>query len=219
RADGQRPTIFLRIDQDRLAAITDPTNQQTILGYEPDDGGPTSGLLDSVQSPTGAVTVVDYKPLDYPPGVVVKDVRVTDGSGKDVLAERTFSIDPQGNLQHNYTGYPDYQPTDGSDALFDSGDPDYRYSTTLSDGTSTVKSTYNSLHLLVSQEVSVQQGPVMVPSQHQVYTYPRLPSPYSPDHLPGNYAKPAKVALTYYGNTGTRTVTTSSDYNDYGELV
>jgi YD repeat-containing protein len=195
--------------------------QQTQLSYS------SAGLLDTVESPTGARTVVDYDtplPDDEPGLVVVKSVRVTDANDSDVLARRDFTIDPQDNPQHhNYTGYPDFD-TGSGDGLFDSGNTDYRYSTELSDGTSTVRSTYNSLHLLTSREVfAPQRGEgSRAQAQLQEFTYPLSnASSWSPDNLPANYSKPTATKLTYgdpiFGST--RSVQTSSDYDDHGQLV
>ena len=54
--------------------------------------------------------------------------------------------------QHNYTGYPQYNAK-GPNALFTSNDAGYQYTTELSDSSSAVEFTYNSLHLLISQKV------------------------------------------------------------------
>ena len=102
-------------------------------------------------SPTGEHATVTYTPLAYEPGVAaVSTVDVTDPHGNQVLPELRFNINPAGDGQHNYTGYPAYNKN-GPNGLFNSGDFGYRYTTELTNGTSTVDATYNSLHLLVSQ--------------------------------------------------------------------
>jgi RHS repeat-associated protein len=212
-------TATLRVGQGRLVGVTDPLGQQTSFGYSPVTGL-TAQLLSSVVSPTGAHTVIRYTPLAYEPDVVVVNtVNVTDPAGVQVLAERHFDIDPPGNSgRHNYTGYPSHVKT-GSDGLFTSGDFGYRYTTELSDGTSTVDSTYNSLHLLVEQKIYLTPpGGAKVLNQTQTYAYPPVTSV---NNLPANYAKPISVTVVYGNPTfgATRTVTTGSAYNDQGELT
>lgn len=217
-AEGITATTTLRIEQGRLAGVTDPLDQQTSFGYSPVTGLPAP-LLSSVTSPAGAHTSITYTPLAYEQGVaVVNDVNVTDAAGAHVLAQRHFNIDPPGNTgRHNYTGYPNHLAA-GSDGLFTSGDFGYRYTTQLSDGTSTVESTYNSLHLLTTQKVYTATPAGTRVNQTQTYTYPTVSSV---TNLPANYAKPVSVTVVYgdavYGPT--RPVTTTSSYNDKGELV
>jgi RHS repeat-associated protein len=215
-AEGITATTTLHLDVGRLTGVTDAVGQATSFGYAPVTGQ-AAELLDSVTSPAGEHTSVTYESLGYEPGVAaVSTVEVTDAHGNPVLPELRFDISPPGDDQHNYTGYPDYNQN-GPNGLFDSGDFGYRYTTALSDGTSTVEATYNSLHLLVAQKVYVRPpGGAQVLDQAQAYTYPAVSSVAS---LPANYAKPTAVTVTYgdpqFGPT--RTVTTTAAYNDQGE--
>ena len=100
--------------------------------------------MTSVASPAGEHTRITYTtPVPGEPGVVVAStVQVTDAAGHPVLPELRFDINPPHNTgSHNYTGYPAYNgkaASCGCDALFDSGDSGYRYTTALTNGTSTV---------------------------------------------------------------------------------
>jgi RHS repeat-associated protein len=220
RAGGVRATVVLEFREDRLWRITDPVDQHTTLAYTAD------GLLESVTSPTGAETAVSYvRPVDQEPALVVVDrVRVVDTRTRnDVLAEREFALDPTDPHQHNYTGYPDYHNSKpGADGLFESGDPGYRYTTELSDGTSTVRSTYNSLHLLTSRQVlAPRPGDASAQAQEQEFTYP-LGQSWSPDDLPANFARPTATKVTYGDpqlDQNRRSVETHSSYDDRGQLV
>lgn len=214
-------TTTLEIDKGLLVRVTDPLHQVTSFGYSSVDGL-TAGLLDSVTSPTGEHTSISYTRVAYettPVVVVVNDVTVTNADRTKVLPTLHFDIDPRDNPnQHNYTGYPDHNNGTGTDGLFNSGDFGYRYSTELSNGTSSVVATYNSLHLLVEQKVFTRDpGGPLVQTQDQTYKYPDVTSVAD---LPPNYAKPTLVTVTY-GNPQfpTRTARTSSDYNDRGLLV
>ena len=217
-AEGVTASVALKIEAGRLTQVTDALGQQTSFGYSPVTGLPDP-LLGSVVSPAGEHTRVTYTPLAYEPElVVVNTVTVTDPARADVLAPLHFIIDPPGNNRHNYTGYPNHVKT-GSDGLFNSGDFGYRYSTELSNGTSTVEATYNSLHLLTTQKVyAATPGQGNVLNQAQTYTYPPVTSVA---HLPANYAKPTATTIVYGDPTygATRTVTTASGYDDRGLLT
>ena len=214
-AEGIVATNTLDITSGRLMGLTDVLGQTTSFGYSAVTGLPAL-LLSSVTSPTGEHTQVTYTPLAYEPGVVaVNTVNVTDSHGNQVLPELRFDISPAGDAQHNYTGYPTYN-SKGPNGLFDSGDFGYRYTTELSNGTSTVDATYNSLHLLLSQRVYTHPaGKAQVLSQAQTWTYPQVTSVAS---LPANYSKPTSLTVAYgdpqFGST--RTVTTTSAYNNQG---
>jgi RHS repeat-associated protein len=214
-AEGIAATSTLGITSGRLTGLTDALGQTTSFGYSSVTGLP-GPLLSSVTSPTGEHTVVSYTPLAYEPGVVaVNTVDVTDAHGNQMLPELRFNINPAGDSQHNYTGYPSYNKN-GPNGLFNSGDFGYRYTTELSNGTSTVDATYNSLHLLVSQKVYIHPpGQAQVLNQAQTLAYPQVTSVTS---LPPNYSKPTALTMTYgdpqFGDT--RTVTTTSAYNDEG---
>ena len=214
-AEGITATTTLAITAGRLMAVSDALGQTTSFGYSSVTGLPAL-LLSLVTSPTGEHTKVTYTPLAYEPGVAVVDtVDVTDAHGSQVLPELRFGINPAGDSQHNYTGYPTYNKN-GPNGLFNSGDFGYRYTTELMNGTSTVDAIYNSLHMLVSQKVYIHPpGKAQELSQTQTWTYPAVTSVAS---LPANYSKPTSLTVAYgdpqFGPT--RTVTTASAYNDQG---
>jgi RHS repeat-associated protein len=212
-------TTTLDIADGQLQTVTDPLKQQTSFGYTTVAGLPGNDeLLQTVTSPTGEQTTVSYASPDYQPDLVTVDtVDFTDPDGTAVLPELHFDINPPANSnQHNYTGYPDYN-NKGPNGLFDSGDTGYRYTTELTNGTSAVDATYNSLQLLVDQQVTLHPGGDATLNQDQTYTYPDV---NSVDDLPPNYSKPTSVTVVYgdpsIGSGATRTVTTASQYNDKG---
>ena len=220
-AEGVTAATTLAFYGGYLQTVTDPMKQKTTFGYT-QLGGLSAQLLSSVAAPTGEDTAVTYTQLAYEKSVAVaSDVKVTDANSRQVLTERHFDLNPSGNQsQHNYTGYPQYN-TKGPNALFASNDAGYQYTTELSNSSSAVEFTYNSLHLLISQKVLTASGPgAFRTSQTQVYCYPVYcpPKVISWTSLPANYAKPTSVAVTYGdpSHKPNRTVTTSSAYNDQG---
>jgi len=222
-ASGHAATITLSLGGGRLATETDALGQKTSFLYQSVSGAPNP-LLSKVVSPTGAQTNIAYTAASYEPGLIsVSSVAVTDADGNQVIARRTFSLDPPGtgNQEHNYTGYPTYNAQSaktGTDALFASGSS-YQYMTSLSDGHSTVLSTYNSLHLLVRRQVeAVNPAAGTEPVQSDTFGYPKV---VSTSQLPPNYGDPTSTS-TVIGNPAggpTRTTTTSSAYNDDGQQI
>jgi RHS repeat-associated protein len=210
----------LSIADGRLQTVTAPLDQRTTFEYAPVAGLPAADeLLRSVTSPSGERATASYTSLAYEPGVVTADtVKVTGPQGDEVLPELEFHIDPSVDTdQHNYTGYPEYNK-DGPNGLFDSGDFGYRYTTELTNGTSTVYATYDSLQLLVVQQLVLQPpGGDRRLDQEQIYGYPKVTSVAS---LPPNYAQPTSTTDIYgdpdVGTGATRTVTTKAEYDDEG---
>ncbi|MFF7183475.1 RHS repeat-associated core domain-containing protein [Streptomyces sp. NPDC008121] len=178
-------------------------------------------LLTGVEAPAGAVTRIGYsQPHGFP---VASSLKVTDSEGRDLTPERTFSLGAEGEYAgHDFTGRGQYP---SADALFDSADADYRYVTELSDGRSTVRSVYNSLHLLKERTASlnVNGEPVPVRSQSLVYEGERdnghVPPPASA--LPANYGRPVKATVTVHDPaTGkSRTTTETARFDEHGREV
>ncbi|MFF7182980.1 hypothetical protein, partial [Streptomyces sp. NPDC008121] len=222
RSDGRKPQIVLHLPEDgRLASVVYPEGQVTKLSYDYEPGGMPGRLLTRVEAPTGAVTRIGYaQPHGFP---VASSVKVTDPDGKNLTSERTFTIAAEGeNAGHDYTGKGQYT---SADELFDSADPDYRYSTELSDGRSTVRSTFNSLHLLKERTASLMVNGQLQPVQTQELQYEgerdngAVPPPAA--DLPANYAKPTRATVTVHdpATGGTRTTQETARFDDHGREV
>ncbi|MFF7183398.1 hypothetical protein, partial [Streptomyces sp. NPDC008121] len=221
RSDGQRPQVVLHLDGGRLTSVVYPEDQAVRLAWDYTPDGQPGRLLTGVESPAGAVTRVSYdRPHGFP---VVSSLKVTDREGRNLSPERTFRISTEGeHAGHDFTGRGQYP---SADALFDSADADYRYVTELSDGRSTVRSVYNSLHLLKERTVhlDVKGEPVPVRTQELVYEGERdggqAPPPASA--LPANYGKPVRATVTVHDpSTGrTRTTTETARFDEHGRQV
>ncbi|MFF7183541.1 RHS repeat-associated core domain-containing protein [Streptomyces sp. NPDC008121] len=221
RSDGRQPEVVLHLDGGRLTSVVYPGDQVTKLGWDYTPEGMPGRLLTRVEAPTGAVTRISYsQPHGFP---VASSLRVTDPQGKGLTPERTFSLGAEGEYAgHDFTGRGQYP---SADALFDSADADYRYVTELSDGRSTVRSVYNSLHLLKERTATLNVNGEQKPVRTQQLEYEgerdngRTPPPASA--LPANYGKPVRATVTVYdpGTGRTRTTTETARFDEHGREV
>ncbi|MFF7183163.1 RHS repeat-associated core domain-containing protein [Streptomyces sp. NPDC008121] len=221
RSDGRRPEVVLHLDSGRLMSVVSPEEQVTRLAWDYAPDGMPGRLLTGVEAPTGAVTRISYdRPHGFP---VVASLKVTDREGKSLAPERTFRLGAEGEQAgHDFTGRGQYE---SADDLFDSADEDYRYVTELSDGRSTVRSVYNSLHLLKERTVSLDANgePQPVRTQELAYEGERengaVPPPAS--GLPANYGKPVRATVTVHDpSTGkSRTTTETARFDEHGREV
>ncbi|MER7960064.1 RHS repeat-associated core domain-containing protein, partial [Streptomyces sp. NPDC096030] len=218
RSDGRQPEVVLHLDAGRLTEVTYPEDQRIRLAWDHTPEGMPGRLLTRVEAPTGAVTRIGY---DAPHGFpVVSSLKVTDQQGKNLTPERTFRLTAEGeHAGHDFTGRGQY---DSADALFDSADEDYRYVTELSDGSSTVRSVYNSLHLLKERTATLEVNGEQKPVRTQELSYEgeredgQTPPPASA--LPANYGKPVRATVTVHDPaTGkSRTTTETARFDEHG---
>ncbi|MFF7183413.1 RHS repeat-associated core domain-containing protein [Streptomyces sp. NPDC008121] len=218
RSDGKQPVITLHLADGRLTSVAYPEDQTIQLAWDYTPEGQPGRLLTRIEAPAGAVTRIGYdQPHGFP---IASSLKVTDREGKDLTPERTFRLGTEGeHAGHDFTGRGQY---DSADALFDSADADYRYVTELSDGQSTVRSVYNSLHLLKERTttLNVQGEQKPVRTQNLAYEGERedgqAPPPASA--LPANYGKPVRAEVTVHDPaTGkSRTTTETARFDEHG---
>ena len=230
RSDGVISTSTVGFDSsDRVQSVTDPVGNAATFAYSPVSGAP-SGIqfLYQVIGPSQAVTTVTYGQFANASGpalVIAEQLDVTDADGNPLAATRTFTMDPAPGTGHNFAGNPNHLSTT-RDALFESADPGYTYTTEISNGSSSTKNTYDSLHRRIERDVTASSDPdddtddVLV--QTQVMTYPDFAQGTS---LDPDYAQPLTTALTassssgptgFTSSSGTRTTTTSHTWDDHG---
>ncbi|MER7960073.1 RHS repeat-associated core domain-containing protein [Streptomyces sp. NPDC096030] len=218
RSDGRQPEVVLHLDGGRLTEVTYPEDQTVRLAWDYTPEGMPGRLLTRVEAPTGAVTRIGY---DAPHGFpVASSLKVTDQQGKNLTPERTFRLAAEGeHAGHDFTGRGQHE---SADALFDSADEDYRYVTELSDGSSTVRSVYNSLHLLKERTATLEVNGEQKPVRTQQLSYEgeredgQIPPPAS--GLPANYGKPVRATVTVHDPaTGrSRTTTETARFDEHG---
>ncbi|GAA3633039.1 RHS repeat protein [Microlunatus ginsengisoli] len=229
RSDGVTASTVVQFQDNMVWTVTDPLGSVATFQYTNVSGSNDNAqYLNQVTGPSGATSVVGYQAADYGSSltlVVAQTLDLLDGNGNKLTPTRTIDLNPNGD-QHNYTGYPTYAGQ-GQDALFDSGDPDYTYSTRLSNGLASTLSTYDSAHRLIDREIDATDDPTVDPVmvQQQTMTYPTIEAP---TNLPGNYFRPLTTAVTYAAKSGpngitaaasTRTTTTSTQYDDHGRVT
>ena len=229
RSDGVVATTTIAVSSTQgVQSVTDPVGQKLSFSYTSVSGAPKP-LLTLITAATGARTAVSYQSPSYQTGLTaVATLRTTDAAGNAVSPVQTFSLDPPGNNRHNFTGYPNHLPTPAEpDALFASGDANYRYTTALTTGATTTLATYDALHRMTGRQITVTpavgQTPVVAQTHDVSYPTPVL----KPTSLPANYGHPTQVALTESSATGPagltasspRTTTSATSYDDHGRLL
>ena len=228
RSDGVVATTTIALTTTSgVQSVTDPAGQKTVFGYTSVAGAPKP-LLTQITAPNGAKTAVSYQSPAYQPSlVVVKTLQVTDANGTAITPAQTFDLDPSGDEQRNFTGYPNHLSTTGNDALFESGDTSYIYSTSLTTGNTTTLTSYDALHRLVNRTVSVAPGVGKIPLVAVVHRPTYATAVRVPGNLPADFAHPSSTALTQstatsaqgITQTPARTTATATDYDDHGRLV
>ncbi len=229
RADGVVASTVVTFDADgRVQRLTDPNGNEAAVTYT---SVPTANeeYVQTVTGPSGAQTGVTYQVVQYAndpnPLTAVNTLDVTDLDGNKLMATRTFDMDPEENgpEQHNYAGYPEYLSST-EDLLFERADPDYRYTTEISNGASGTLSTYDSEHRLVARTVTAQNDAGDVIVQRHAMTYPGF---FPPQALPGNYARPLTTQVQFLSKSGpggmqtkgsARTVQSSQTYDMHGRV-
>ena len=229
RSDGvQATTVIALTTASGVASVTDPACNRTSFDYASVSGA-AKPLVKLITAATAARTVVTYQTPQYEPTLTaVSTLEITDATGKVLSPVRTFSLDPfPANSRHNFTGYPNHVGTGGEDGLFQSGDPDYTYSTSLATGSTTTLATYDALHRLTSRTISVvpAAGQQAIPAQSQTLAYATKVT--TPANLPANFARPSTTSLIQSATTSAagikatspRTTTAQTSYDDHGRIV
>ncbi|RYZ44016.1 MAG: hypothetical protein EOO71_01290 [Myxococcaceae bacterium] len=206
-----------------LVSYQDPAGRKTTFTYG--GGMMQRNLLSRVESPNQLVTTFAYR--------MIQSKKATGELRLDVVSELTrnfqatartvrFNFDPDGNKQ-NYTGYPTYALS-GQDSLLESGNNRYRYRTTVDDGITLTRHTYNNLHLELRTDVYSSSQPTDLISS-TLYSYPDEGADQAfPafNRLSAQYQRPATVEVRTYnpGNTQTfRSMKKETAYNDAGQLT
>ena len=232
RQDGVVSSTAVVFDADRrVSTVTDPVGRVTTFQYAAVQPA-TGRYLRTVIGPAGARSVVTIEPVTFTsPDLtlfIAKQLDVEDSDGNPLAPTRYVTLDPAANSgQHNYAGYPDYLSTDGTDQLFAQADPGYRYSTSIYTDYSATISTYDSLHRLISRQItapSEEDQADDVVQQHD-FAYAGFATPAN---LPANYDRPLGTKVSNWTQSGPNGIVTldaprvnssSNVYDDHGRIV
>lgn len=180
----------------------DPVQGETEFQYREGAAGP---LISEISYPNKLTTKVMYSRIPYKSAGsifhqdVVAKVESSPKAGGDARAIH-YDYSPDGG-DCNYTGYPHHHLAPGGDSLFESNDYEYRYRTSVSDGVTKIKYTYNSLHLLLSTtSTSVSDNKIITKTEIKYvseFGKCQFPSHQNLSEHP-NFQQPASQTITYY---------------------
>jgi hypothetical protein len=185
RSDGVVAITVVEFSAGQLISIINPVGETITCSYRE-----TGGVLERIVSSQGTVTEVSYQEL--PNGFVVDRVRVLDSTSGAELATRKWDI-VGANMARGWPTYP------SEDALWLSGDGEFRYKTQLSDGVTRVVSEYNSLGIMIARQttVSTSRGDAVVQEQQFVFPGTETGGVPDPQVLPQQYAKPNQTTVVF----------------------
>ena len=228
-------TLTYTIINNHLTSKTDQLGDVTHFAYnsaEPND-------ISSISYPTGAQTVIHYHgSVDNAiPGLEGKVAYVsslvqfpTGEENPQNAYTTTYNVQSNGNT-NNYLGNP-FDFPQGQDNQYDAlmqetTQPNYTYSTTQTQAGVTTVSVYNHFHQLISQKIQSAVDDSKIRTTQYWYPigadganaqYPAI----SIENAPATYSMPTKETVTYYDPNVpgiTRSVTTTTQYNDYGQTT
>jgi RHS repeat-associated protein len=183
----------------RVSRVLDPVGGLTEFRYN------GSGLLDRIEAPSGADTVVEWQPgLDAV--ARVSSVRVLDAEDAE-LSSRTWSAAPGSG---SVSGWPV-----SAGAIGRAG-----FGTTLSDGVTRIESEFDGWGLLTGRRVVTSTGSGEHAVQEQEFSFPDRGAAADPALVPAGWSRPESVSVTYRDASGaTRTGTESLEFDDVGRMV
>lgn len=211
-------------DGTSLTNYIDPLNNQIDFSYT--GGIIKSNLISKIKHSNGQETNYHYITIrsktqnDFNSLDVINSVEETYQGQNRII---TYNYDPK-NLQGAcpyYTGYPKYIEN-GNDALIESNDSEFCYSTQVDDGIFITKHTYNFLHLEIVRSIYTQKD-LSQPINQIVYSYPgEKASKYFPSivDLDPNFQYPSCILTTVYNDKGEKRIYKQErKFDDYGKLL
>jgi len=196
------PEWVIELDGGRLRSVVDPMGDRATVGY-------SGGLLARMSGASGADTSVTWQAYeDRVPRV--SELRTADASGAE-LSTRTWSR----RAMNLASGWPRAQtPGDLSAAA------SFTYETELSDGATSVRSTYGAGHTLHARVLVASSAAGERVVQTQAFSYPAAEWEPGLAARPPNWSLPTTVEVTHLGVTGAaRTLTEEFAYDELGRLT
>jgi RHS repeat-associated protein len=194
----------VHLDGGRVSTVVDPAGGRTRIGYG------RHGLVQSVSTPSGASTVVHWRASAD--GIArVERVRLVDDVAGAELSVREWEV--QGEVTPS--GWPmASESRAGSAARSAGGSPGY--STSVSDGTTRVRSTVDPDARVTGRAVVASFGSGERVVQEQSFEYPETDGPGKP----GGAVKPIAATTTYHDQRGAvRSVSETYDFDAFGRMT
>jgi len=222
---GVSPVIDMALENHLVTSISQPKADADAKGHAAASLSWTEfgGVMvpSAWTEPTGARTEISYQQVNNL--VAVKEL-VTKDPKTGVILDKPLKVNlnPDGNDARNYSGWPKYHrntplPSTGtSDPLVASNDTDYTYQVAIDDGQQTTTRTFDHLHRLLTETVTVNGAPVNTLSHEYLESAGQWPN------VPAQYQHPTSIARTVHdpdGHREDRTVTATFGYDTRGRVL
>jgi RHS repeat-associated protein len=207
----------------RLTAYQDPAGRRTTFTHA--GGERIKTLLSRIDSPEQVSTTFGYGLLLAKAGgtelrldVVTEVTRTFQGTARTTR----YQYDPDGN-HRNYTGNPTYSLS-GGDSLLESSNHRYRYSSTVDDGITRTRHTYNRLHLETRTDVySSEEATDLISTTLFSYPGEGADGAFSAvKRLPACYQQPSLVEVRVFDPCNTqrfRAIKKAMTFNGAGQVL
>ncbi|WP_440617274.1 hypothetical protein [Cysteiniphilum sp. 6C5] len=221
-------TQSLAFNQNGILSYTDALGFITQLNYQTRNGVP---VVNQIIYPNGLETDITYQDLHFKTAdgkvgalnAVATINHIDHVNAHQVLAEADY-----GFSESNFTGYPNYPLSDDKDSLMESNNPDYRYTVTVTEHSSTasnamgvrkIQTIYNAMSEPVEQDVYLPGDSENTPTYKTTSSYQLIPDKHAQTV---NYNKPIIQTSAIY-DAATKVYTTLSKtnytYDNYGNTL
>ena len=221
-------TQSLYYNQKGILSYTDALGFMTQLNYLTRNGVP---VINQILYPNGLETDITYQDLHFKKSdgkkgafnAVATVSRIDHSNANQVLAQLDYSFS-----ESNFTGYPNYRLSDDKDSLMESNNPDYRYTVTVTEHSTTArnnldirkkKTIYNAMSEPVEQDVYLAGDSENTPTYKSTSSYQLIPNKHAQTV---NYNKPIEETNATYDAATKAYITlskTNYTYDNYGNTL
>lgn len=215
-------TYTLNDNNTQLLQYTNPLGEVTTMEYN--GGIVRQDLISKITYPTLLINEYQYATIQYlsPQGnMLQRDVIQSEtGTYKDESRITSYDFTSDGN-GFNYLGFPTYNTKNNGDALIDSFDSHYIYTTKVDNGVTITTYSYNYLHLKLQEEIRVKADNNIISQTKYLFTGEGGEHYFPPfQDLPPNYQAKKSVTTQLFNETGQSTLHQAQfTYNDFGQVT
>ncbi len=215
-------TYSLNSNNTRLIQYTNPLGEVTTLEYN--GGVVRQDLISKITYPTQLVKEYHYATIHYLSSqgdMLPRDVIQTETAIYQKEKRITSYDFTSGGAGFNYLGFPTYKTKNKGDALMDSFNSQYIYTSVIDNGVTITKNSYNYLHLKLQEDIQSKADNSHISQTKYNYTGEDGNRYFPPfNDLPPNYQAKNKVTTKLYNETGqTSRHQAQFTYNDYGQVT